>query len=127
MLCAIVYIGEEANAERVAGSLRTNPVVVRRLLKQLEGQGLVTIRQGRHGGVALARDPSEITLQEVRAAVDDGGVFALRERGNPNCAVNRAMTGLLAPVFAAADAAVADTLGQTRLAAFIERIGPRVG
>jgi Rrf2 family protein len=123
-LCFIAYVGDEGvNAERLARSLKTNPVVVRRLLKLLEARGLVAIRQGRHGGVTLNRDPKHITLQDVREAVDDGGgFFAFRERGNARCPVNQAMKNLLTPVFAAADAAVADALKHTRLAALVDQI-----
>src|SRR5690348_10023732 len=39
MLCVIAWRGDEgANAEVLAKSLNTNPVVVRRILKALEGQ-----------------------------------------------------------------------------------------
>ena len=47
MLCVIAWRGDEgANAEVLAKSLNTNPVVVRRILKALEGQGLVALRPG---------------------------------------------------------------------------------
>jgi DNA-binding IscR family transcriptional regulator len=106
-----------------ARSLKTNPVVVRRLLKSLEGQGLVTIRQGRYGGVALARSPHDITLRDIRAAVDGGGdLFALRERGNPRCPVSRAMAGLLKPVFLSAGMAAEEALARTRLSDLVDRI-----
>jgi DNA-binding IscR family transcriptional regulator len=124
ILCYLAYVGGEgANAERLAGSLKTNPVVVRRILKMLADGDLVTIRQGRHGGVSLKRSPDDISLQDIYEAVGEGGLFAFRERGNPRCPVNRAMSRLLAPVFAAADQAVAQSLAQTRLSALVEAIG----
>ena len=124
ILCCIAYAGAEGtNAEQISKSLKTNPVVVRRLLKSLEGGDLVRIRQGRHGGVTLHRAPEEITLQDIYEAVEGGSaLFALRERGNPRCPVNRAMKDLLTPVFSAADAAVADSLKRTRLATLIGKI-----
>jgi DNA-binding IscR family transcriptional regulator len=124
ILCFIAYVGDEGtNAERAAKSLKTNPVVVRRLLKLLEAKGLVSIRQGRHGGVALDRPPEQITLQDIHEAVEGGApLFALRERGNVRCPVNQAMTEVLTPVFKAADAAVADTFKRTRLTELIDKI-----
>ena len=123
ILCVLAWRGDKAtNSEDVAKSLKTNPVVVRRILKGLERHGLVEIRPGRHGGVALSRSPSDITLEEIYKALEDGTVFALRQRGNPRCPVNVAMAGLLNPVFGAADAAVGGVLRQTNLAALVEKI-----
>ena len=112
ILCVIAYIGEGGtNAAIIARSLRTNPVVVRRLLKSMQRAGLVEIRPGKDGGVQFRRQPDEITLDEVYNAVeDDIDVFALREGGNPSCRVNARMKDLLGPIFAATNQAVAATL-----------------
>lgn len=112
----------EMTAEGIARSLATNPVVVRRILKQLEAAGLVDIRRGRHGGVRLARGAEDISLQDIHGAVQEGGLFALRERGNPRCPVNRAMPGALGPVFEAADRAVESALHGTTLAAIAAQV-----
>jgi DNA-binding IscR family transcriptional regulator len=124
ILCAIAWRGDEgANAELLAKSLDTNPVVVRRILKSLENHGLVALKSGRHGGVELLRAPDEITLEDVHNAVEpDGALFALRERGNPRCPVNRTMHRELPALFGAADAAVSDALRQTRLSALVEQV-----
>jgi len=125
-LCVIAWRGAEgANSELLAKSLNTNPVVVRRLLKALERGGLVSLRPGRHGGVELVRSPADITLNDVYRAVEPNSeVFALRERRNPNCPVQKAMSRALPPLFRAADDAVADVLRTTSLATIIEQ-GPR--
>lgn len=125
-LCVIAWRGAEgANAELLAKSLDTNPVVVRRILKALERNGLVRLRPGRHGGVELSRSPADISLEEVYRAVEPrGALFALRERGNARCPVQRAMTVALPPVFRAADEAVADVLRQTSLAMLAQQAAP---
>jgi Rrf2 family protein len=117
ILCVMAYLGPDAtNAEIIARSLRTNPVVVRRLLKCMEREGLVRIRPGKDGGVQLARKPAQIRLDQVYRAVEGGGdVFALRQGGNPNCPVNTRMEALLSPIFAATNNAVDRTLRQTTL------------
>jgi DNA-binding IscR family transcriptional regulator len=124
MLCVIAWRGDEgANAEVLAKSLNTNPVVVRRILKALEGQGLVALRPGRHGGVELLRSPADITLEDVYKAIEpDGTLFALRERVNPRCPVNRTMQRTLPPLFDAADTAVRAALRRTRLSTLVEQI-----
>jgi DNA-binding IscR family transcriptional regulator len=125
ILCVLAWRGKEgATAELLAKSLNTNPVVVRRILKALETRGLVTVRPGRNGGVELLRAPADITLEDVRKAIEpDSALFALRERGNPRCPVNRAMHRELPALFDAADAAVSNTLRQTRLSTLVQQIG----
>jgi len=124
ILCVIAYKGQGGtNSEIIARSLRTNPVVVRRLLKRMEREGLVEIRPGKDGGVQLGRKPSEITLDQIYQSVEsDTGVFALRPRGNPNCPVDSRMKDLLAPIFGAANKAVAATLRRTTLGSLLGAI-----
>jgi Rrf2 family protein len=123
-LCVIAWRGTEgANAELLAKSLHTNPVVVRRILKALEREYLVTVRPGRYGGVELLRSPDQITLEDVYRAIEpDGTLFALRERGNPRCAVNNTMARVLPTLFATADAAVDEVLRRTKIASLVGKI-----
>jgi DNA-binding IscR family transcriptional regulator len=124
ILCVIAHKGEAGtNSQIIAKSLRTNPVVVRRLLKAMERQGLVAIRPGKDGGVQLARPADRITLDEIHKSVEtDARLFALRPGPNPNCPVGMRMPGLLAPIFGAADAAVARTFQQTTLDSLVQTI-----
>jgi Rrf2 family protein len=123
ILCVIAYKGEGTNAELIARSLKTNPVVVRRILKSLENEGLVEVRQGRYGGVGLKRKAADITLEDIYKAVEGSdGLFALRRNGNPRCAVSSSMKSLLTPVFAATSEAVEKTLKQTTLEHLVEKI-----
>lgn len=124
ILCVLAWRGEQdTNSEILARSLNTNPVVVRRILKSLESHGLVEVRPGRYGGVTLLRSPSDITLEDVHRAIEPGGeLFALRERGNPHCVVNKAMARVLPPLFGAANAAVDSALRRTKLSSLVEKI-----
>ena len=104
-------------SEAIARSLRTNPVVVRKILKLLEREGLVALRRGRHGGVALRRPPSGIALGQIYKAVEnESGVFALRSQVHERCVVACAMKQRLGPVFNAANDAVEHALSKTSLA-----------
>ncbi len=127
ILSVVAYLDRGiTTAATIAGSLRTNPVVVRRLLKDMEHAGLVAIRPGKDGGVQLCCDPRTITLDRIwRAVEQDAGIFALRQDGNPKCPVNAAMKPLLAPIFQAADDAVETTLRQTTLAGLVATIPTR--
>ena len=124
ILCVIAYKGPAGtNSAVISHSLQTNPVVVRRLLKCMEQQGLVDIRPGKDGGVQLTREPDLITLDEIYKAVEpEPEVFALRPTGNPKCPVDIRMKGLLGPIFRAADSAVEQTLNRTTLGSLVKTI-----
>ncbi len=124
ILCVILFKGPGGTtAEAIARSLKTNPVVVRRMMKDLERAGLVDIRPGKDGGVQLRRDPHETTLEDIHNAVEgDAPVFALRPGGNPNCPVDRHMKSALPPIFGAVDEAVAMRLRATTLASLARPI-----
>lgn len=118
ILCVIAYKWPDGTtSEVVADSLKTNPVVVRRLIKSMQHHGLVRVRPGKDGGVQLGRDPASVTLDQVYSAVEpETAVFALRPGGNPVCPVGTRMRELLSPIFSATDSAVQRTLNQTTLA-----------
>jgi DNA-binding IscR family transcriptional regulator len=68
VLTALAYRdGESLSSTRLAESVRTNPVVIRRLLIRLGKAGLVEAQVGKSGGVRLARRPESITLLHVDA------------------------------------------------------------
>jgi DNA-binding IscR family transcriptional regulator len=120
------FLPEGTSSVTIARSLATNPVVVRRLLKDLAIEGLVRMQPGRNGGVQLAVSPDTITLDAVRRAVEgDAGVFAIRPGGNPRCPVNKVMPGLLAPVLDAVNGAVSETLSRTTIASLVRQMPAR--
>jgi Rrf2 family protein len=117
--------GEPVTSEHIAGSVNTNPSLIRRLLAMLARAGLTTSQLGTGGGALLARPADQIALLDVYRAVDDDGeVFALhRERPNPNCLVGRNIqSALTAHIDAAtralesefADVTIADMLRDVR-------------
>jgi Rrf2 family protein len=123
ILCVMAHRGDPITSETIAGSLRTNPVVARRMLKSLEAAGFVSLRPGRDGGVHLTVPAAEITLDRVYRAVEgDGAIFALRQDGSPRCPVNRNMKRLLTPVFNQVSESVSATLGKTTIADLVAAI-----
>ncbi|HEY9899092.1 MAG TPA: Rrf2 family transcriptional regulator [Pantanalinema sp.] len=88
--------GEPITSDYLAGSVNTNPAVVRRILSLLAQAGLTTSRLGAGGGALLARPAEAITLLEVYRAVEDGHLFAMHhETPNPLCMVGRNIQGAL--------------------------------
>lgn len=56
-----------------------------KIAQALIGAGLLTSTRGPHGGVALARPASQITLEEIVRAIDGPAVFTECVLGLPGC------------------------------------------
>jgi DNA-binding IscR family transcriptional regulator len=96
---------------------------VRKILKLLEREGLVALRQGRQGGVGLRRPASRITLGQIYKAVEsESGVFAMRSQVHDGCVVACAMKRRLGPIFGAANEAVEQALSKTSLAELVRGV-----
>ena len=92
-------------SERLAGMMRTNPAVIRRLLGGLRQQGIVSSEKGHGGGWRLARDPDEVTLHDIYDALDKPTIFSIGNRQErPTCLVERAVNDVMIDAFREAEA-----------------------
>ena len=88
--------GRAVTSDYIAGSVNTNPVVIRRALGLLAKAKLVRSVEGAGGGTTLARAADRITLAEVFNAVEQGELFSLpRKSPNPLCPVGRSVQGVI--------------------------------
>jgi Rrf2 family protein len=109
--------GVPLSSEMIAGSVNTNPALIRRLLTMLAEAGLTSSQLGAGGGALLARQPQEITLLEIYRAVDDAQLFALhREEPNPACMVGRNIQVVLRGIMSEAQQAMEASLAGRTLA-----------
>jgi Rrf2 family protein len=109
--------GSPVKSEFIAGSVNTNAVVIRRLLRSLSRAGLVGTLNGPRGGAYLARDPATISLRDIHEAVVEGEAFALHPKGpNCSCPVGRDITSVLMKIQSRVDAAVGNELRGVTLA-----------
>jgi Rrf2 family protein len=100
----------------VAESVHTNPVVIRRLMTELEKANLVRSVAGRSGGFELNRDPSSITLADVYFAVEDENVFRMHKIDpNSACPVAAQLGKVLSPPLRAAECALHTSLAKTSI------------
>jgi len=118
VLAVLAYRDSQVSAcsDALAGSVNTNPVVIRRLLSQLRNAGLVKTQQGVRGGATLELPPEEITLGAVYRAVEPRPSFAAdRPEPNKGCPVGAGITRVLDEVFASAQAALESALEERTL------------
>ena len=106
---------ERLTSEIIAGSVNTNPVVIRRIMGMLSRAGLVRTSPGVPGAV-LARGLGEITLLDVYRAVQaDEELFAIHDNPNPDCPVGRNIQGALDTAFSRAQRAMEAELGEVTM------------
>ena len=109
--------GDLVSSARLAASVNTNPVIIRRLLQALHRARLVETRKGAGAGSRLSRAPRRINLAEVFRAVEDGSPFIQPARKpNAACPVGHIMRRMLDEVFTAARAALEQELARHTLA-----------
>ncbi|MES2104047.1 MAG: Rrf2 family transcriptional regulator [Pseudomonadota bacterium] len=95
------------SSSMIAGSVNTNPAMIRRILGMLNKAGLTTGAMGSAGGAMLARPAAKISLLEIYRAVDEPGIIALHANApNPACEVGRGITVVLEGVIARAENAM---------------------
>ena len=104
-----------ATSAYIAGSVNTNPVVVRRILGALRRGGFVIAHTGPGGGFALRKAKARITLAEVYRAVEHAPLIALHQDPNRSCPVGRHVGGVIGIVARQAERAMLGSLAAVTL------------
>ena len=116
--CVEVFSGEyKLTSDFLAGSINTNPVVVRRVLGQLRDAGLIRVARGT-GGIELDRPWEDITFLDIYRAVEpvEGDrLFRFHEAPNPACPVGRNIHALLDDRLSDIQAAMEERMRHTTL------------
>lgn len=100
----------------IATSVDTNPVVIRRLMAELEKAKLVRATAGRCGGFELDRNAEGITLADIYQAVEDETMFRMHKTDpNSKCPVACQMGKILGAPLRAAESALSSSLARTTL------------
>lgn len=100
----------------IASSVETNPVVIRRLMSELEKANLVMSTTGRSGGFELSRNAEDVSLADIYEAVEDTCVFKMHQTDpDSNCPVVTQMWAALIPKLKDAEQAMSSSLRETKL------------
>lgn len=106
-----------SSSEYLAGSVNTNPAVIRKIMGMLKKAGLIHVKPG-IAGAELAKDLSEITMLDVYKAVNvvkDNELFSIHENPNPDCPVGKNIQNTIEPLFVSAQAALEKVLGNVTI------------
>ena len=123
ILSLIAVSSNEVTGDYIAGSVNTNPVVIRRIMGMLKKAGLVDVRAG-VGGAFLLKSPNEITLLDIYRAVnllEDNQLFGVHEGSNVQCQVGRNIEKVLLSELSEAQTALEHRLAQTTLSQITEK------
>ena len=98
IMTALAYLAEKLSSEVLAQTVNTNPVVVRRILGDLNRAGLIRAERGKMGGYTLARSPKHISLLDIyRAVMAEPELVSLHENPeNRRCPVSCKVRSALA-------------------------------
>jgi Rrf2 family protein len=100
----------------IAESVHTNPVVIRRLMSELEKSTIVKSTAGRTGGFELARVANQISLADVYCAVEDKSIFRMHKTDPlAECPVAAQLKSVLSKPLKVAEDALTTALGKTSL------------
>lgn len=116
--CIDTFSDMKMTSDFMAGSIGTNPVIIRKLLQQLKAAGLIEVLRGT-GGVKITRPLSEITFLDIYKAVEctpDEQLFHFHENPNQNCPVGKNIHKVLDSRLGEVQKAMEDKLAEMTLA-----------
>ena len=110
-------------SEKIACLVKTNPVVIRRILSELGRAGLVVSQAGAAGGTRLARRPEDILLVEIYRVIESRQIFALhRQTPDKHCEIGRSIEVVLLQIQNKLDRQIEEGLGKITLADVLQMI-----
>ncbi len=117
----------EATSARMALSIGTNPVVVRRIAGHLARAGLISVQRG-PGGASLARPAAEITFKDVWRAIhpEREKLIKVHPRTNKQDPIGKQMPETLRHRFDVAEKALMDDLTATTVADLLAQMQPEI-
>ncbi|MBU8877391.1 Rrf2 family transcriptional regulator [Bacillus sp. FJAT-29790] len=130
-ILSLVTIQSNAHctSEWIAGSVNTNPVVIRRVMGKLKNAGFIEVRRGA-GGATLKKPLEEITLLDVYRAVEvveEGELFQFHEKPNPNCPVGANLEAVLELILLRAQEAMETVLNEVTMGELVKVLNQKIG
>ena len=132
--CAVLAAlpaGQGLNAAALASFHELPPAYMAKHLQALSKAGIVTAVRGAHGGYALARPASEITLWDIQAAISGAGPsFQCQDIRRKGPCAGFFPGGIPCPIacaFGAAEQAYRDHLSSVALSELVRQVAAGMG
>ena len=126
ILALLALSPEPVSSSYIAGSVNTNPAMIRRILGLLGRAGMTQSAMGSNGGTSLAKAASDISLLDLYRAVEEPGILALHANApNPDCAVGKGITAVLEGVIQRAENAMEGAIAGISLQDVIDSLNIR--
>ncbi len=118
ILTMLAKTGDHLSSSYIAGSININPAMVRKALSVLSTHGLVETKEGKGGGVSLAKLAGKILLSDVYRAINNAPLLGKLNRPNPECNTGKQINNHLLELYTQADNALVNKLVTITLADF---------
>ena len=126
VLTLLARMDAPVSSTMIAGSVNTNPVVIRQIIGHLRDAGLVQTVPGSAGGAMLRQDADQITLGNVYQLTKAETFFGLHpNEPNPHCPVGRNIQAVLIDTFDQMDALIASALADITIAEIMNRVSEK--
>ncbi len=113
----------KTNSNEIALGLKTNPVVVRRLMALLSEADLIISRKGRDGGVWLAQNPEKMTLADIYRAVEVPEMISkFQKPALKKCKVSCSMKKIVSQVSLSLEKDIIKSLTKTKLSDLLVKV-----
>ena len=88
------------SSEFIAGSINSNPVLVRKEIANLKAHHIVESKEGKNGGTKLSVDPAKITLKEIfEMTFETINLGYAKNQPNPDCPVGKKINQNLSSLY----------------------------
>ncbi|OXM86546.1 Rrf2 family transcriptional regulator [Paenibacillus rigui] len=120
--------GATLTSERMAGSINTNPVVVRKIMGMLKKAGFLNVRAGT-GGAYLLKNIEDISLLDVYRAVEvveEHDLFNFHDNPNPDCPVGANIESVFRSTLLQAQNAMEQVLADVPLKQLVHDLNEKI-
>ena len=124
MMMAQAEGNQKITSNSIAKSTGMNAVTIRHVFQKLKAAGLIEVKPG-PGGAKLAINPTQVTLYDIYAAVEDNpfaDLFRLNQTNSEWCPVGRNINDILSGRFEKVREAASHELGNSTLSDLLNEL-----
>lgn len=103
--------------------IKTNPVVIRKIVAQLSRSQIIDSQVGKNGGCKLSRPAHKISLLEIFESIESDPIFNIHDYPiEKKCPVSCSIKSALKGIFSETESAVKKSLGSKNLGHVVKKI-----